>query len=150
MYDHTLFLNLQIARSDIRHTHKMDCQPGVSIWWLQYSSGMWVSIYGLTYSLMTPGGLYIMMMIVLVHNMTSFNIHYPKVMFLKLHTAAYTLKPPRQITVASAITRLTVHLFSHLLFCNRNRTMLFMTQDVLTETRCHQTLPQTETPYSGL
>ena len=46
------------CKCQIRHqaTHKMGCQPGVCIWSLQYSSGVWVGIYGLTYSLMTPEG----------------------------------------------------------------------------------------------
>ena len=51
MYDHTY-------TCQIRHqaTHKMGCQPGVCMWSLQYSSGVQVGIYGLTYSLMTPEG----------------------------------------------------------------------------------------------
>ena len=55
MYDHTFFLtcNCQIR---YQATHKMGCQPGVCIWSLQYSSEVWVGIYGLTYSLMTPEG----------------------------------------------------------------------------------------------
>ena len=50
-----LFFKLANSQSRRQATHKMGWQPGVCIWSLQYSSGVWVGIYGLTYSLMTLG-----------------------------------------------------------------------------------------------
>ena len=44
-------LLFKLANSQIRHqaSHKICYQPGVCIWSLQYSSGVWVGIYELTY-----------------------------------------------------------------------------------------------------
>ena len=53
MYDHTFS---KLANHQIRHqaTHKVGCQPGACIWSFQYSSGVCVGMYGLTYSRITP------------------------------------------------------------------------------------------------
>ena len=54
--DHTLS---KLANHQIRQqaTHKVGCQPGKCIWFLQSSSGVYVDMYGLTYSLYRPRGL---------------------------------------------------------------------------------------------
>ena len=51
-----LFLKLEITRSGIRPHIKVGCQPGDCIWSLQFSSGVCVGIYGITYSLYHPQG----------------------------------------------------------------------------------------------
>ena len=55
MYDHPFS---KLANHQIRHqaTHKVGCQPGACIWSLQYSSGVCLGMYGLTYSRITPEG----------------------------------------------------------------------------------------------
>ena len=52
------FLNLQITRSDIQTTHKVGCQPSACIWSLYLPQGF-VGMYGLTYSLYHPEGLWV-------------------------------------------------------------------------------------------
>ena len=47
--------NRQI-RHQTTHTYKVDSQPGDSIWSLESSSGVYVGMYGLTNSLITPEG----------------------------------------------------------------------------------------------
>ena len=38
------------------HNYNVGCQPGDCIWSVQFSSGVYVGIYGLTYSLYHPRG----------------------------------------------------------------------------------------------
>ena len=51
------FLNLQIARSDIRPHMKWVVSLVFAYGHFQFSSGVWEGTYGLTYSLMTPEGI---------------------------------------------------------------------------------------------
>ena len=55
MYDHTFS---KLANHQIRHqaTLEVGCQPGDCIWSLQFSSGVCMGMYGLTYPLYHPPG----------------------------------------------------------------------------------------------
>ena len=57
MYDHTFS---KLANKQFRHqaAHEVSCQPGDCVWSLESSSGVCVAMYGLTYSLYHPEGIF--------------------------------------------------------------------------------------------